>query len=183
MAHQIYQTEGIILKKKNFGEADCFFYVLTKKFGMINAVAKSARLEKSKLRYGLGLFSYSGFALISSKNFRQIVDAKEIKTAPLSAHGDRTCDIWFEKAPIFAALANFLIKMLKGEEKNYFIWREIKNFLFTLHNSGVEKEKLKKIRVQTTARILNNLGYMENLPSVERHLISAINKAIKESML
>ena len=174
MTHQIYQTEGIILKRKDFGEADCFFYIFTEKFGMIRAVAKSARLEKSKLRYNLSLFSYDNFALILSKDFWQIIDAKEIKMTPYDC---------LEKIPTLAELANFLVRMIKGEEKNDFIWREIKNFLSAVYDRSVTKEEIKNLEVQTTARILKNLGYMKNVPIVKRQAISAINHAIKESML
>lgn len=183
MTHQIYQTDGIILRKKNFGEADCLFYIFTEKFGMIKAVVKGVRLEKSKLRYGLSLFSYGNFALISSKDFWQIVDAKDIKMTPCDWLDKESPDIWFEKISVFAELANFLVRMIKGEEKNDFIWEEIKSFLSILYSEGITKEKIKNLRVQTTARILNNLGYMKDVPIVIHQAISAINKAIKESML
>ncbi|MEK9184067.1 MAG: DNA repair protein RecO [Patescibacteria group bacterium] len=177
MTHQIYQTEGVVLKKKDFGEADCFFCIFTEKFGMIKAVAKSARLEKSKLRGGLDLFSFVNLALIFSKDFWKIVDARETGRT-----GKSNAD-YFVKIKIFAELANFLVRMIKGEEKNDFIWREIKNFLSAVYDKSVTKEEIKKLGVQTTARILNNLGYMKDVPVIKHQVISAINKAIKESML
>ena len=76
MAHQIYLTEGIILKKKDFGEADRLFWIYTEKFGMIMASAKGVRLEKSKLRGNLDVFTYGDFAVISSKDFWRLVDAQ-----------------------------------------------------------------------------------------------------------
>ena len=183
MAHQIYQTEGIILKKKNFGEANCLFYLFTEKFGMIKAVAKGARLEKSKLRYSLSLFSYGDFALILFKDFWQIIDAKEIKTMTREWFNEESPDIWFEKISAFAELANFLVRMIRGEEKNDFIWQEIKIFLSSLRNKNIAKENIENLKVQTTARILKDLGYMKDVPVVKRQAIFAINKAIGESML
>ena len=177
MAHQIYQTEGIVLRKKNFGEADCFFYLLTEKFGMIKAAAKGARLEKSKLRGSLDLFSFVNLALISSKDFWKIVDATEKEKTDKSGAG------YFDRIKIFAELANFLIRMIKGEERDYFIWREVKNFLFALHNDGVGVREFRNLQIQTTARVLNNLGYMESIPTATRQTVFAINKAIRESML
>ena len=44
MAHQIYLTEGIILKKRDFGEADRLFWIYTEKFA--EEIKKSAGLEK-----------------------------------------------------------------------------------------------------------------------------------------
>lgn len=177
MAHGIYQTDGIVLRKKNFGEADCFFYIFTEKLGMIKAVAKSARLEKSKLRGSLVLFSFVNLALISSKDFWKIVDAREIGGIIKSKAA------YFDKLKTFAELASFLIRMIKGEERNYFIWQEVKNLLFSLRNDGVKEKELKNLQIQTTARVLNNLGYMESVPTVTRQMVFAINKAIRESML
>ena len=77
MAHQIYLTEGIILKKKDFGEADRLFWIYTEKFGMIMASAKGVRVGKSKLRGNLDVFTYGDFAVISSKDFWRLVDAQE----------------------------------------------------------------------------------------------------------
>ena len=77
MAHQIYLTEGIIIKKRDFGEADRLFWIYTEKFGMIMASAKGVRLEKSKLRGNLDVFTCGDFAVISSKDFWRLVDARE----------------------------------------------------------------------------------------------------------
>ena len=57
------------MKKKDFGEADRLFWIYTEKFGMIMASAKGVRLEKSKLRGNLDIFTYGDFAVISSKDF------------------------------------------------------------------------------------------------------------------
>ena len=60
---------GDNLEEKDFGEADRLFWIYTEKFGMIMASAKGVRLEKSKLRGNLDIFTYGDFAVISSKDF------------------------------------------------------------------------------------------------------------------
>lgn len=51
-------TKGIVLSKEAFGEADLYIQFLTKDFGIINTLAKSAK--KSKRRYigGLDIFCH-----------------------------------------------------------------------------------------------------------------------------
>ena len=43
MSHTIYNTEGFILKSLNFGEANKYFFIFTKDFGLIKAAAQSVR--------------------------------------------------------------------------------------------------------------------------------------------
>jgi DNA repair protein RecO len=164
MAYQVYQTEGIILAKKDFGEAERLFYIFTKEFGMIKAVAPGVRYLKSKLRPNLDLFCYNNFSLIRAKDVWKITDASEITNIKDS-----------EKLKIFAKIAGFLIRMIKGEEKNDFIWRELATFFKGPMGKDTE--------IFFIAKILKNLGYLsdENLP--KKQLIASINKAIKESML
>lgn len=131
------------------------YSIYTEKFGMIQAVAQGVRYLKSKLRYNLDLFSYGNFALIAGRDFWRITDAEEIK-----------------KNKKLSGIANFLIRMIKGEEKNDFIWQKVKIFFL----SGGDE-------IETVAGILHNLGYMAEVPESKKEKITAINRAIKESML
>lgn len=167
MAHTIYQTEGIVLAKKDFGEAERMYNIYTEKFGMIQAVAQGVRYLKSKLRYNLDLFSYGNFALVASRDFWRITDAEEIK-----------------KNKEFGVIANFLMRMIRGEEKNDFIWQKVKIFFLSC---GPARNATQSVaggdEIETVAEILHNLGYMAEVPESKKEKITAINRAIKESML
>ena len=176
MAHQIYLTEGIIIKKRDFGEADRLFWIYTEKFGMIMASAKGVRLEKSKLRDNLDVFTFGDFAVISSKDFWRLVDARETISPKLN-HSSA------EQTKVFANVANLMARMIKGEERNEEIWKQLKILFLNLFKKNVEKKDLKDLEIRSTAAILKTLGYMGEEPSFGNGLISAINRAIKESML
>ncbi len=176
MSHQIYLTEGIILKKKDFGEADRLFWIYTEKFGMIIVIAKSVRLEKSKLRVNLDIFTHGEYAVIYSKDFWRLVDARETISPKLN-HDSA------EQMKVFARTANLLARMIKGEERNEEMWEQLKNLFLNLFKKNVEKKDLKDLEIKSTAAILKNLGYMEEIPVLGSGLVSAINRAIKESML
>lgn len=177
MAHQIYLTEGIILKKKDFGEADRLFYIYTEKIGMVIAVAKGARLGKSKLRYNLEAYSHGEFALIASQDLWRITDAREINT-PVAKE-----ESGLEKISKFANFAVFLTRMIKGQEPDDFLWQEIKKFHKSLFGPGTRTEDIKNMEIAVMAKILHNLGYMDNVPEEGSSAVKAINRAIKESML
>ncbi len=160
MSHAIYQTEGIVLGKRDFGEAERVYKIYTEKLGMIMATAQGVRLLKSKLRYNLDLFAYGNFSLIAGKDIWRITDSEEIKKISNS------------NLDVFSRIAIFLTRMIRGEERNDFIWQEVKKIFL----SGGDE-------IETVAGILHNLGYMAEIPESKKEKISAINRAIKESML
>jgi len=181
MAHQVYLTEGIILKKKDFGEADRLFWIYTEKFGMIMASAKGVRLEKSKLRNSLSVFSYGEFAVISSRDFWRIVDARE-KVLPKTNAG------FSEQAKVFAKIVNLAVRMIKGEDRNDKAWLELKNVfvkIFTkpIRQAGDQAENIKDLEITSVARLLKALGYIDKISENKSDLLLSINRAIKESML
>ena len=164
------------MKKKDFGEADRLFWIYTEKFGMIMASAKGVRLEKSKLRGNLDIFTYGEYAVISSKDFWKLVDAREIISTSLNGNS-------FERVKIFAKIAGLIIRMIKGEERNEELWNQLKNLFSKLFKGSIPQENLKDLEIKSIAAILKTLGYMEEAPASGKGLISAINRAIKESML
>ena len=188
MAHQIYLTDGIILKKRDFGEADRLFWIYTEKFGMIMASAKGVRLEKSKLRGNLDVFTFGDFAVISSKDFWRLVDARETISPKLNHDSAEQPRLIGRRVKVFANVTNLMTRMIKGEERNEELWTRLKNLflgLFPAHrgNKNTTMKDLKDLEIRSTAAILKTLGYMEKAPSSGNGLISAINRAIKESML
>ncbi|TSD01172.1 MAG: DNA repair protein RecO [Parcubacteria group bacterium Athens0714_25] len=156
------------MTKKDFGEADRLYFIFTEEFGMVKAVAQGVRYLKSKLRFNLDLFSFCNFSLVKTKDSWRIIDAIEKEKNKEFINNA-------EKLNTFTNIASLMIRMIKGEEKNDFIWQELASFLKGSVEKGAE--------VFFIAKILKNLGYLtdENLP--KKQLVIAINEAIKESML
>ena len=53
MSHEIHKTEGFVLGSRPIREADKYFFIYTKDFGLIGAMAKGIRKLDSKLRFHL----------------------------------------------------------------------------------------------------------------------------------
>jgi recombinational DNA repair protein (RecF pathway) len=49
MSYHIYNTDGIVLKRVNFGESNALFYILTADLGLIISSAQAVRSHLSKL--------------------------------------------------------------------------------------------------------------------------------------
>lgn len=61
------RTKAFVLRRTNYGEADRILNFLTEK-GMISAIAKGVRKEKSKLAGGIELFSLSDIVVHEGRN-------------------------------------------------------------------------------------------------------------------
>jgi len=61
-------TEGIVLSRTDFGEADRILTILTLDHGRIRAIAKGVRKIKSKLAGGIELFSINQITFIEGKS-------------------------------------------------------------------------------------------------------------------
>ena len=72
-------TEGIILKRINFSEADRILTVLTPDNGQVSMLAKGVRKSKSKLAGGLEIFSVSDINYIDGKSELKTVVSTRLK--------------------------------------------------------------------------------------------------------
>ncbi len=71
-----YQTSAWLLASYNMGEADRRLTFFTKELGRVDAIAKGARLQKSKLRGHLTLFSYARILLTPGRELWRLLDAE-----------------------------------------------------------------------------------------------------------
>lgn len=189
MFYRIYQTEGIILGKRDVAEADRIFSILTAEFGRVDALAQGSRYLKSKLRYNLDLFSYSRFGLVMTKESWRIVDAEELKSLDSIRESS-------EKLAVASLLAELINRMVRGQEPDNALWGEIKTVFSALEQDERlrNKENLRLFGLLAVLRILSRLGYVEehkkwlSLPLEEARgkeslMSSTIEKALKESQL
>jgi DNA repair protein RecO (recombination protein O) len=63
-----YKTEGIILRRRNFGEADKILTIYSKHYGKVRAIAKGIRKLKSRKAGSLELFNYCQLVLVKGRN-------------------------------------------------------------------------------------------------------------------
>lgn len=71
-----YKTEGIILKRLNFGETDRLLTIFTKHYGKIKAIAKGVRRLKSRKAGSLELFNQLQLVIAEGKNLDIITEVE-----------------------------------------------------------------------------------------------------------
>lgn len=76
MEKRTYKTEGIILARRNIGEADRLLTVFSKHYGKLRVIAKGVRRTTSRKRGALELFSQTTLYLAKGKTFDIITEAE-----------------------------------------------------------------------------------------------------------
>ncbi len=189
MSYHIYQTEGIILGKRDVGEADRIFSILTKDFGRIDAISQGVRYIKSKLRYNLNNFSYSRIGLTMSGDLWRIVDTEELNGWPSIRSNS-------EKSAVAFRICELINRMVRGQESDIRLWNEIKKAFIFLEKmeSPINVKNLRIFESLASLRLFSHLGYVadhkkwlnlsvEKAKNLEPLMASAIKTAIKESQL
>lgn len=73
-----YKTEGIILKRNNYGEADKILTIFTKQYGKIRVMAKGVRKLSSRKAGSLELFNHAVIFLVKGKNLDLVTEAQNV---------------------------------------------------------------------------------------------------------
>ena len=76
MRDRTYSSEGVILSRKNYGEADRILVVFSKHYGKIRLIAKGVRKTTSRKRGALELFNYIKFFAVNGKNMDLITEVE-----------------------------------------------------------------------------------------------------------
>ncbi len=158
--HRIYTTKAIIVKSSPVGEANKFYFLLTKDFGFIKAFAQSVRLQQSKLKGHLSDFCVANISLVKGKEIWRITSAEVIcqnnflpgRQAGLKNPG---------KMEIARNIFSLLLRLLAGEEKNEALFDCIDSFYDFLSQNDLSQDNLKNLETITVLRILYHLGYFK----------------------
>ncbi len=78
MKSKTYSSEGIILSRKNYKEADRIICVFSEKYGKVNLLAKGVRKIKSRKRGHIEVFSKIKFIATKTNTFDIITEAEII---------------------------------------------------------------------------------------------------------
>jgi DNA repair protein RecO (recombination protein O) len=77
---RLYKTEGIIIKRKNFGEADRIITIMTRDFGKLRVLAKGVRKITSRRSGHLEVFGHATFNLYQGKTFDSVSEVTTIES-------------------------------------------------------------------------------------------------------
>jgi DNA repair protein RecO (recombination protein O) len=161
--HDITATDGLVLAKRSAGEANTRIILLTRDLGVVRASARSARLERSKLRYGLEALTYGRFALVQGKYDWKLTGAEGLSRSLLSGHlaGRRAS----------GRVVRLLLRLLQGEGDVRTLYGTVVNGLHYVAHA--REEEIDQVECVLVLRILSELGYVEHRARVQPFIESS----------
>lgn len=78
-----YRSEGIVLRRTNFGEADRLLTLYSREFGKIKALAKGARKPQTRKTGHIELFMRTNFMFARGKRIDLITQAELVEAYPM----------------------------------------------------------------------------------------------------
>jgi DNA repair protein RecO len=155
--HNIHVTEGIIVAKRTMGEANARVSILTEGLGLLQASARSSRVEHSKLRYGLEPLTRARFALVRGKAEWRLVGVERISHDCLPHGAPRRIRA--------GQVARLLLRLVQGEEPLPELYRAVREGLLFLADAANEKDA-QAIECVLVLRVLAQLGYLPQTPEL-----------------
>lgn len=161
MAHKIVVTDGIVLGKRGVGEAHTLVAILTREAGLVRARAISARLPKSKLKYGLEPLTVARFSLVRGRQEWKMIGvegmSRELMLAPS------------ESRAAAGRAARLLLRLVAGEEASPELYETVAGG-FALLARAEDRNAIENLECMLVLRILWHLGYVANVEPVEQFL-------------
>lgn len=151
-------TDGLILKEQNIGEADKLVTVLTRHNGLVRAFVRGAKSLKNRKNSATGMFCYSKLSLYKSRDSYIITEAE-----PLETFFGLRSDL--ERIALAQYFSQLLLTLVQENEESSRYLRLILNSLYFLANGKRPPEQIKAI---TELRLMCIAGFMPNLIACER---------------
>ena len=162
-------TEGIILRKNNFGEHDQFVTIFSPHLGKIDAVAKGARKIDSNYTGHLEILNICNFQLYQNNQYFTITQCQ-------SRQSYKQIRADFEKSVMAILLAEIFHKTTLGHEHNQHLFNLVEESLNHLCESKNHALCLESFKI----KLLGRLGV---LPEVENCAVCRKRWEAEETVL
>jgi DNA repair protein RecO (recombination protein O) len=145
-----YKIEGIVLKRRNLGEADRILTILSKEYGKITVVAPGVRRIPSRRSPHVELLNFSEFTLYkSSKALMPIVTQVQTLNDFSSIKGD------LHKIGLALYICELINGLCADNQENGGVFFHLKSILLELSNTLEAHNSVKKFE----KNLLMELGF------------------------
>ncbi|OGM20809.1 DNA repair protein RecO [Candidatus Woesebacteria bacterium RIFCSPLOWO2_01_FULL_37_19] len=149
MKPRSYSSEGIILSKRNYQEADKFIVVYSKDFGKQSFLAKGVRKTKSRKRGHLEVFNRIKFSVNRGKFFEVITEVETIDSF-------RSIRKNLRKVSVAYYFSEVIKKLTQEGEKNEELYNILYYYLKTIEKTS---KNLRNLRYNFIYKVLVSLGF------------------------
>ncbi len=167
MSYQLHQTDGIVLRRWPRGEGDAVLHLYTKDYGGIMLLAKGIRLEKSKLRGAVDLFSQANIGFIAGKETYRLTHA-EARDGHARLQGDH---VRYRAA---GSIADLFCRTVADGEADFKLWQLLEETFSYLFGDAFQEKTAAYCLRSFEIKFLKQLGYLpEAMPHVARAMETA----------
>ncbi|MHB1418941.1 MAG: DNA repair protein RecO [Bacillota bacterium] len=153
----LYKTEALVLRTRNFGEADKLLTLYTRQNGKVQAIAKGVRKPQSRLRSGVQLFCYGNFLLYQGRNIDTVTQCETLENfSPLRLDLQS-----FAYASYILELLDGMLPEREGANEEVLILTMAALHLLTVHPPEIVQRIFEM-------RLLRLLGYQPQLEACVR---------------
>jgi len=153
MSYKDIKIQGVVLSRKNIGEADRLLTVFSDQLGKIKIIAKAARKIKSKMAPHIELFTIGDFYLVEGKTF-YILTGAESKHIPTAAASD--IDIY----GTLSYLCELVDLTYQERESNIGLFGLLSDSIGVIND--IPRKKYPALICFFEAKLLVSLGYKPN---------------------
>ncbi len=143
-----YSSEGFILGRRNFSEADRILVLFTKDFGKISLMAKGVRKLTSRKRGGIEIFSKIRFSAVKGKSLDILTEVRTIDSYDEIRKDLRRVSIGYYFCEVVG-------KVTRDEETHQDTFAILEKYFEALKTSG----NLKQTRLNFVKEVLIDLGF------------------------
>lgn len=170
MLHHSYSDEGIVLARRNFGEADRILSIYTKNHGRVSTIAKGIRRPISRKRGHLEVFSYIRFQITDGKSIGILTEVETLNNFEIVRKD-------LKKVSLAYFFTEVIGKITHEHERNDGIFELILNYLEKLRF----ETRLRSLRLNFIHELLTITGFWPKgkiLASPDEKLEEVVERSI-----
>jgi len=149
--NKAFSDVGIVIRVTDFGEADRFINLVSKKHGLVNLIAKGARRITSKKASHLDLLNLVKFQVVRGRTPQILIQAELIEP-----HLNLKNNLTMARTSFY--LAEILDSLLAPEQPDQQLFSSLKNYLSRL-NKIQDKGTSRKLSMDFQLYLLRHLGF------------------------
>ncbi|MCL4387403.1 DNA repair protein RecO [Patescibacteria group bacterium] len=164
-----YSSQGIVLARRNYSEADRILIVFSDTYGKLSLLAKGVRRPKSRKRAHIEIFNRIKFSASRGKALDIMTEAEII-----DSFSDVKKDL--KKVTVAYFFAEIIGRMTREGEKHEDVYLELQSFFERLRDKG----SLKILRKEFIYRVLVSLGFWpkdKSIPDPDRILEEILERS------
>ncbi len=147
-----YKTEGVIIKRINYGEADKILTIFTKHHGKITVMAKGIRKITSRKKGSLELFNNCTLFLAKGKNFDLVTETEIINNFLSRA-------VSFEKLGRIYYFCEVIDRLTAERVEELNVYQILIEFLESCKNFNIAE--IEKRMNEDLKKVLLRLGFID----------------------